>query len=140
MRDLFEAGLNEAAGSLAATYGRWSFVRFVERGGRGGRRGAGDTLEKIRSAIVAKPGYSTTIFAGFMGRDCRRRSTMRELGDARRWIARMSTRVGREDMVGELGVMSCHIVALDVGANGAAVSPRRPCGRRNKGKCRGACR
>ena len=25
MRDLFEAGLNEAAGSLAATYGRWSF-------------------------------------------------------------------------------------------------------------------
>jgi hypothetical protein len=38
---------------------------------------------------------------------------MRELGDARRWIARMSTRVGREDMVGELGVMSCPIVALD---------------------------
>jgi hypothetical protein len=25
MRDLFEAGLNEAAGSLAASYGRWSF-------------------------------------------------------------------------------------------------------------------
>ena len=67
------------------------------------------------------------------------RSTMRELADARRWIARMSTLVGREDMVGELGVMSCHIVALDV-ANGAAVNPRRPCGRRNKGKCRGACR
>jgi hypothetical protein len=38
MRDLFEAGLNEAAGSLAATYGRWSFVRCVERGARGGRR------------------------------------------------------------------------------------------------------
>ena len=37
-RDLFEAGLNEAAGSLAATYGRWSFVRCVERGARGGRR------------------------------------------------------------------------------------------------------
>src|SRR5271166_2851055 len=40
-RDLFEAGLNEAAGSLAATYGRWSFVRCVERGGRDGRRGRG---------------------------------------------------------------------------------------------------
>ena len=26
MRDLFEAGLNEAAGSLAASYGRWSFA------------------------------------------------------------------------------------------------------------------
>ena len=50
----------------------------------------------------------------------------------------MSTLVGREDMVGELGVMSCHTVALDVGANGAAVNPRRPCDRRNKGKCRGA--
>src|SRR5271169_1702343 len=105
-----------------------------------GGAGVGDTLEKVRSAIVAKPGYSTTIFAGFMGRHCRRRSTMRELANARRWIARMSTLVGREDMVGELGVMSCHIVALDVGANGAAVNPRRPCDRRNKGKCRGACR
>src|SRR5271170_1719205 len=30
-RDLFEAGLNEAAGSLAASYGRWSFARSVER-------------------------------------------------------------------------------------------------------------
>jgi hypothetical protein len=29
--------------------------------------GVGDTLEKVRSAIVAKPLYSTTIFAGFMG-------------------------------------------------------------------------
>jgi hypothetical protein len=27
MRDLFEAGLNEAAGSLAASYGRWSCLR-----------------------------------------------------------------------------------------------------------------
>ena len=65
---------------------------------------------------------------------------MRELADVQRWIARMSTLVGREDMVGELGVMSCHIVALDVGANGAAVNPCRPCDRRNKGKYRGACR
>ena len=30
-RDLFEAGLNEAAGSLAATYGRWSFVKNILR-------------------------------------------------------------------------------------------------------------
>ena len=50
---------------------------------------------------------------------------MRELADARRWIACMLTLVGREDMVGELGVMSCRIVALDVGANGAAVNPPR---------------
>jgi hypothetical protein len=39
MRDLFEAGLNEAAASLAATYGRWSFVRAVERDAGGERRG-----------------------------------------------------------------------------------------------------
>ena len=37
MRDLFEAGLNEAAGLLAATYGGWSFVRSVERSACGGR-------------------------------------------------------------------------------------------------------
>jgi hypothetical protein len=37
-----------------------------------------------------------------MGRHCCRRSTRRELADARRWITRMSTLVGREDMVGEL--------------------------------------
>src|SRR5208282_6672254 len=137
MRDLFEAGLNEAAGSLAASYGRWSFARSVERIRYSWRGGAADSVGKVRNAIVAKPGYSTTVFAGFMGRHCRRRSTMRELADARRWIARMSTLVGREDMVGELGVMSCHIGALDVGV---AVNPRRPCDRRNKGKCPGACR
>jgi len=39
MRDLFEAGLNEAAASLATTYGRWSFVRAVERDAGGERRG-----------------------------------------------------------------------------------------------------
>jgi hypothetical protein len=49
---------------------------------------------------------------------------MRELADARRWIARMSTLVGPEDMVGELGVMSCHIVALEVWTDEAAVNPR----------------
>jgi hypothetical protein len=102
-----------------------------------GGAGVGNAFEKVGSATVAKPGYSTTIVAGFMGRDCRRRSTMRELADARRWIACVATRVGREDMVGELGVMSCHIGALDVGV---AVNPRRPCDRRNKGKCPGACR
>ncbi len=47
---------------------------------------------------------------------------MRELADVRRWIARMSTLVGREDTVGELGVMSCHIVAWAVWANGATVN------------------
>ena len=31
---------------------------------------------------------------------------MREFADPRRWIARMSTLVGREDMVGELGFKS----------------------------------
>jgi hypothetical protein len=32
-------------------------------------------------------------------------------------------------MVRELGVMSCHSVALDVGARDGAVNPRRSCGR-----------
>jgi hypothetical protein len=39
MRDVFEAGLNEAAGSLAAIYGRWWFVRNVERDAGGERPG-----------------------------------------------------------------------------------------------------
>ena len=38
MRDVFEAELNEAAGSLATTYGGWSLARFVERGVRGEQR------------------------------------------------------------------------------------------------------
>src|SRR5208337_2787969 len=102
--------------------------------------GAADSVGKVRNAIVAKPGYSTTIFAGFMGRHSRCRSARREFAGARRWIARVSILVGRGDMVGELGVMSCHTVVLNVAAKDAAMNLRRPCGRRNKGRCRGAGR
>jgi hypothetical protein len=140
MRDLFEAGLNGAAGSLAASYGRWLFARSVERIRCSGGVGAADSVGKVRSAIVAKPGYSTTIFAGFMGRHGGCRSARGEFAGARRWIARVSILVGRGDMVGELGVMSCHTVALNVAAKDAAMNVRRPCDRRNKGRCRGAGR
>ena len=63
-RDLFEAGLNEAAGSLAASYGRWSFARSVERiryswrGGRGRQRRKGSKRDSREA---------WTIFAGFHG-------------------------------------------------------------------------
>src|ERR1700691_6265266 len=113
-RDLFEAGLNEAAGSLAASYGRWSFARSVERiryswrGGRGRQRRKGSKRDSREA---------WTIFAGFMGRHGRCRSGRRKF---------------------ELGVMSCHTVALNVAAKDAAMNLRRPCGRRNKGRCRGA--
>ena len=140
MRDLFEAGLNEAAGSLAASYGRSSCARSIERSffARGG--GAASSLGGVRNAIGAKPGYSTTIFAGFMGRHGRCRSARRKFAGARRWMVRVSILVGRGDMVGELGVMSCHTVALNVAAKDAAMNLRRPCGRRNKGRYRGAGR
>ena len=58
MRDLFEAGLNEAAGSLAASYGRWSFGRSVERiryswrGGRGRQRRKGSERDSREAWIL----------------------------------------------------------------------------------------
>jgi len=140
MRDLFEAGLNEAAGSLAATYGRWSFVRSVEYSVGAGGVGAAGILGKGRSAIVAKAGCSTTISEEFMGRHCRRQPTRRRFAGVRRWMVRKSMLVGRGDRVRELGVMSCHTVALDVAASDGAMNLRRPCDRRNKGRCRGAGR
>ena len=53
---------------------------------------------------------------------CRCRSARRKFAGARRWIVRVSILVGRGDMVGELGVMSCHTVALNVAAKDAATN------------------
>jgi hypothetical protein len=92
-RDLFEAGLNEAAGSLAASYGRWSFARSVERiryswrGGRGRQRRKGSKRDSREA---------WTIFAGFMGRHGRCRSGRRKFAGARRWIVRVSYWLGAE--------------------------------------------
>jgi hypothetical protein len=116
MRDLFEAGLNEAAGSLAASYGRWSFARSVERiryswrGGRSRQRRKGSERDSREAWILDDD------LCWVHGRDGRCRSARREFAGARRWIARVSILVGPGDMVGELGVMSGHTVALNVAA------------------------
>ena len=140
MRDVFEAGLNEAAASLAATYGRWSSARRAERGARDGRREPFGHFEEVSLRDVRKSDAFETICARAAGRDRRGRLTRGELANRRCWMARISELVERVDLVGELGVMSCHIVALVVWANGATMNRRRPCDRRNMGRCRDVCR
>src|SRR6266436_3442115 len=91
---------------------RGAFSASVTAGGVG----AAASVGKVRNAIVAMPGYSTTIFAGFMGRHGRCRSARRGFAGAPRCIVHVSILVGRGDMVGELGVMSCHTLALNAAA------------------------
>ena len=98
--------------------------------------GAGDSVGKVRNAIVAKPGRSLLgSWADMVVVDLEGASLpARDAGSC-------ACHIGwRGDMVGELGVMSCHTVALNVAAKDAAMNLRRPCGRRNKGRCRGAGR
>ena len=92
-RDLFEAGLNEAAGSLAASYGRWSFARSVERIRYSWRGGRGRQRRKGSNAIVAKPGRS---LLGSWADMVRCRSGRRKFAGARRWIVRVSYWLGAE--------------------------------------------
>jgi len=64
MRDLFEAGLNEAAASLAAIYGRSSSVRSVERGFAGWAVGSIEGVGEVWRVIVAKSGGHRDDFSG----------------------------------------------------------------------------
>ena len=135
-RDLFEAGSNEAAGSLAASYGRWSFARSVERIRYSWRGGRGRQRRKGSNAIVVKPGRSLLgSWADMVVVDLEGASLpARDAGSCAchiGWARRHGWRAG---------VMSCHTVALNVAAKDAAMNLRRPCGRRNKGRCRGAGR
>jgi hypothetical protein len=67
-RDAFEAGLNEAAASLATTYGRWSSVRGVERGGCGARREPIQHFEDDARGDGRESGICETICVRFTGR------------------------------------------------------------------------
>ena len=107
MRDLFEAGLNEAAGSLAASYGRWSFARSVERiryswrGGRGRQRRKGSERDSREAWIldddlcwVHGPTWSLSI--------CKARVWLRAMLDRARvnigWARRHGWRAWRHEL------------------------------------------
>jgi uncharacterized membrane protein len=95
MRDVFEAGLNEAAVSLACPMGvglSWGRLNTLLA-----TSGAGATSvpAMVRSELTARTALPTSICLGFGGRNSRRRSTRREFVDARRWIACMATLVER---------------------------------------------
>src|SRR5271157_6424293 len=140
MRDLFEAGLNEAAASLAASYGRSS------------RRGVRNALFRADGGVsigfdcevwwvaVAKLGDLAAIFSGSLGDTLVGEGIGGKFPRERSWTGRMSIRFRHRSMVRRLGVMRCRSVGSAVAESDAAMSRRRPFGRRRKGKCRCGCR
>ena len=82
-RDLFEPGLNEAAASLAASYGRSSRSRNDERAFEGGGRASTCRHGEVWCVAVAKLGDLATILFGLIGRHCCRQATRRRFAGVR---------------------------------------------------------
>ena len=68
--------------------------RALSASATAGGVGAADSVGRFETRGLAKPRYSTTIFAGFMGRHGRCRSARRKFAGARRWIVRATRIVG----------------------------------------------